>query len=317
MLVIGLDNDKAVKAVVYIAIKAPKLHAVSPLLSRVSVSCRRPRFINYLFLASRRPYKSRPAVPAAAEKQRSGSEHCRSVLSVSVSTSRAAVSAFRPTTFACPVPSLFKARLLSPFAFHGRLIRNTSATLEETLAAAFVVLACPPIIPRPAQAAQKRLGCRPLPVQHVVAHDQSISPTDLSHSHARPVRARVALPQRPLLQPPGQPRRARNRRKPAAACRTAGRCCSSGLHLALQRRFPFDLSLSRVLLCRLICTPLCKRPIPLCPAQTPVHFAQVADGRLALQLTASLDQLPTQSQQFIRRSYGHSVSPPGEFETSE
>lgn len=185
---IGLDNDKAVKAVVYIGIKAPKLHAVSPLLSRVSVSCRRPRFINYLFLASRRPYKSRPAVPAAAEKQCFGSEpSCRSVLSVS--TSRAAVSAFRPTTFACPVLSLFKARLLSPFAFHGRLIRNTSATLEETLAAAFVVLACPPIIPRPAQAAQKRLGCRPLPVQHVVAHDQSISPTLQSPSHARPVRA--------------------------------------------------------------------------------------------------------------------------------
>lgn len=173
-----------------IAIAAPKLHAVSPLLSRVSVTCRRPRFINYLFLASRRPYKSRPAVPAAADQQRPGSEPCRSVLSVS----RVVVLLFRPsvqpTTHSLSHPSLFKVRRLSPFAFHGRLIRNTSATSEETLAAAFVVLACPPIIiPRPAQATQKRLGCRPLAVQHVVAHDQSISPTLQSHSHARPVRA--------------------------------------------------------------------------------------------------------------------------------
>jgi hypothetical protein len=61
-------QSKLYRVVVYIAIAGPKLqHAVSPLLSRVSVTCRRPRFINYLlFLASRRLYKSRPAVPAAA-----------------------------------------------------------------------------------------------------------------------------------------------------------------------------------------------------------------------------------------------------------
>ena len=160
-----------VKAVVYIARAVPKLHAVSPLLSRVSVTCRRPRFITYSLHLDGRTNHVRLYPP---QKQSPVSDPCRSVLSVS----RVVLLLLLLFRFGLPTNHIrFKVPPLSPFTFHGRLVRTTSATPEETFAAIFVVLAWLPItvIPRPAQATQKRLGCRPLPVQHVVAHDQSIS----------------------------------------------------------------------------------------------------------------------------------------------
>lgn len=109
-----LDNEKAVKAVVYIVIAGPKLHAVSPLLSRVRVSvvAGRDSLITYsLHLAGRTnhvrlyPPQQRssilePSLVAACCQCRESSCCCFGLPTNHIRFSQ--------------IPSLFKVRRLSP-----------------------------------------------------------------------------------------------------------------------------------------------------------------------------------------------------------